>query len=175
MRRINLRAGRATKIADDSFRYVMLASSLSVMAIVVLILHELVTRSQLSISKFGFKLFLGSDWDPVAGSSAHFLFFTARWFLRWLPLVLAVPLAVGVAVFITEICPKACGVSLHSRWSCWLPSQASFTGFGRFSFWLRCCATRYNRPWPNRWAGPGFSRVLHLALACWRPESFWQS
>jgi hypothetical protein len=50
VRRIKLRAGRATKIADDSFRYAMLTCSLSVMAIVALILHELITRSQLSIA-----------------------------------------------------------------------------------------------------------------------------
>jgi phosphate transport system permease protein len=107
VRRINLRAGRATKIADDSFRYVMLASSLSVMAVVVLILHELVTRSQLSVSKFGFKFFLGSDWDPVAGQFGAFPFLYGTLVSSLVALVLAVPLAVGVAVFITEICPKA--------------------------------------------------------------------
>ena len=106
-RRIKLRAGRATKIADDTFRYAMLACSLSVMAIVMLILYELVSRSRLSVAKFGFSFFLGSDWNPVSGQFGAFPFVYGTLVSSLIALLLAVPLAVGVAVFITEICPKS--------------------------------------------------------------------
>ncbi len=105
-RRLQLRTGRATKFADDSFRYAMLTCSLSVLAIVVLILYELITRSGLSVAKFGFSFFLGSDWDPVSGQFGAFPFLYGTLVSSLVALLLAVPLAVGVAVFITEICPK---------------------------------------------------------------------
>jgi len=66
-RRIHLPVGRGTLIADGVFRWGMLGCALSIIAIVVLILFELFSKSQLSITKFGFGFFIGKVWDPVAG------------------------------------------------------------------------------------------------------------
>src|ERR1700675_2155522 len=58
---------RTSQLADRLFRYAMLACGLSVIAIVVLIVFELFQGSRLAINQFGFKFFIGSDWDPVSG------------------------------------------------------------------------------------------------------------
>jgi phosphate transport system permease protein len=105
-RRFNLTAGRTTLIADGVFRWAMLACALSIIAIVILILTELFSKSKLSIAKFGFSFFLGKVWDPVAGDFGAFPFLYGTIVSSLLALVIAVPLSLGVAVFVTEMCPR---------------------------------------------------------------------
>jgi len=101
--------------ADRIFSILMLLCGLSIFVIVGLIAFELVLRSQLTWQKFGlgffYRAFADPDthlitfWDPVNQ------FFSARPFVYGtlvssaLALLLAVPLAIGVAVFLTEMCP----------------------------------------------------------------------
>jgi len=96
----------AGQLADRLFRYAMLACGLSVIAIVVLIVFELFQGSRLAINEFGLKFFIGTDWDPVSGEFGALPFLYGTVVSSLLALVLAVPLALGVAVFVTEICPR---------------------------------------------------------------------
>src|SRR6266704_1734780 len=105
-RRVNLPVGSATVIADRVFRWAMLACALSIIAIVILILFELFSKSKLSIAKFGFHFFLGTVWDPVAGEFGAFPFLYGTIVSSFLALLIAVPLSLGVAVFVTEMCPR---------------------------------------------------------------------
>ena len=84
----------------------MVLCTLSIFAIVALICTELVVRSQLTIAKFGIKFFFGSAWDPVNGNFGALPFVYGTLASSLISLVIAVPLAVGVAIFITEMCPK---------------------------------------------------------------------
>jgi phosphate transport system permease protein len=85
----------------------MLLCALSIFAIVALIANELVMSSRLTLAKFGFKFFIGSAWDPVNENFGALPFVYGTIVSSIVALVLAVPLAVGVAVFLTEMCPKA--------------------------------------------------------------------
>ncbi len=107
VRRIALKSSLASKMTDAGFRYAMLACSLSVLTVVGLLLYELITKSHLSIAQFGFKFFTGSNWDPVSGDFGAFPFIYGTLVSSLLALVIAVPLAIGLAVFVTEICPKS--------------------------------------------------------------------
>ncbi len=93
--------------ADRSFRWLMVSCALSIFAIVALIATELVTQSELTLRQFGWKFFVGSAWNPVSGKFGALPFIYGTLVSSLLSLVLAVPLAVGVAVFLTEMCPKA--------------------------------------------------------------------
>jgi phosphate transport system permease protein len=84
----------------------MILCALSIFAIVALIFWELIARSQLTISKFGIKFFFGHAWDPVNGNFGALPFVYGTLASSLIALVIAVPLAVGVAIFITEMCPK---------------------------------------------------------------------
>ncbi len=84
----------------------MLICAFSIFAIVGLIATELVVRSQQSIAKFGFSFFVKQGWDPVNGNFGALPFIYGTLVSSLLALVIAVPLAVGVAVFLTEMCPK---------------------------------------------------------------------
>jgi phosphate transport system permease protein len=95
------------KSADSTFRWIMLGCALSVFAIVILIAAILVLRSKLSIAQFGFKFFVGSNWDPVSGDFGALPFIFGTLATSFLALLMAVPLALGVAIFLTELCPRA--------------------------------------------------------------------
>lgn len=85
----------------------MLACSLSIIAILGLIIYELGNKSKLSIAAFGFKFFTGSTWDPVSGVFGALPFIYGTIVSSLLALLIAVPLALGVAVFVTEMCPRS--------------------------------------------------------------------
>jgi phosphate transport system permease protein len=104
-------------IADRGFHWLMVLCALSIFGIVVLIATELIVRSQLAWSKFGFgfffKAFIDPDtrlpmyWDPVNGHFSALPFLYGTLVSSFLALLMAVPLAIGVAVFLTEMCPQA--------------------------------------------------------------------
>ena len=97
---------RSSRIPDAVFGVIILLSAISVFAIVVLVAWELIEKSQLSLHQFGIKFFYGHDWDPVNDSFGAMPFIYGTLVSSFLALLLAVPLSVGVAVFITEMCPQ---------------------------------------------------------------------
>jgi phosphate transport system permease protein len=103
-------------VADRGFSILMLVCALSIFAIVGLIAFELVLRSQLTWHKFGFSFFyrvftdpdthMQMFWDPVNEQFSARPFVYGTLVSSFLALLIAVPLAIGVAVFLTEMCPK---------------------------------------------------------------------
>jgi phosphate transport system permease protein len=101
-----LNARSSGRVADNVFAGAMLVCALSIFAIVLFIFFILVSRSKLSLSQFGFKFFLHSEWDPVSGDFGALPFIFGTLTTSLLALLMAVPLALGVAVFLTELCPR---------------------------------------------------------------------
>jgi phosphate transport system permease protein len=56
--------------------------------------------------QFGWKFFTRSAWDPVSGDFGALPFIFGTLATSVLALFMAVPLALGVAVFLTELCPR---------------------------------------------------------------------
>ena len=92
---------------DRIFKAAMTAYGLGVLGVLFLIVYELISGSGLSWHAFGFKFFAVSDWDPVNEHFGALPFIYGTLVSSLLALIIAVPLAVGVAVFTTEMCPKA--------------------------------------------------------------------
>ncbi|GAC1420630.1 MAG: phosphate ABC transporter permease subunit PstC [Acidobacteriaceae bacterium] len=92
-------------MADRTFASAMLLCALSIFAIVLFILSMLILRSKLSIAKFGFGFFLHSAWDPPNNDFGALAFIYGTLETSLLALLMAVPLALGVAIFLTELCP----------------------------------------------------------------------
>jgi phosphate transport system permease protein len=92
---------------DITFSAVTAVASVSVLIFIIGILYTLLSESSLAIGKFGFFRFLFSlDWDPVkevfgAATSLYGTFITTV-----LSLAMAIPIAIGIAIFITEISPN---------------------------------------------------------------------
>jgi len=93
-------------LTDRVFAGLMLLAALSIFAIVIFILKELIGSSQLSLHAFGWHFFFRSAWDPVSGDFGALPFIYGTVVSSLLALIIAVPLAVGTAVFITEMCPR---------------------------------------------------------------------
>ncbi len=94
------------EVPDRVFAVLMTACGLAVLGILGLIVYELVSGSQLSWHKFGFKFFAASDWDPVNELFGALPFIYGTLVSSLVALVIAVPLSIGVAVFTTEMCPR---------------------------------------------------------------------
>src|SRR5208283_3361265 len=99
--------GRVSEVPDALFGWAMRVCGLVVVALLGLIVYQLVVGSQLSWHAFGWKFFAQSDWNPVEDQYGALPFIFGTVVSSLLALLIAVPLAVGVAVFITEMCPIA--------------------------------------------------------------------
>src|SRR5258705_1155283 len=95
------------RVGDKRFAVVMLLCACTIFAIVLFILVLLVKNSRLSLVQFGWKFFTTSAWDPVSGDFGALPFIFGTLATSLLALCMAVPLALGVAIFLTELCPRA--------------------------------------------------------------------
>ncbi len=105
LQRIRHTHPRSSKLPDAVFRALILLTAVSVFAIVVFVVWELVDKSRLSLHQFGIGFFYGHDWDPVNDQYGAMPFIFGTLVSSFLALLLAVPLSVGVAVYLTEMCP----------------------------------------------------------------------
>jgi|SRR5215469_7913908 len=104
--RSSVRIPLPSRTADRAFTALVVAAAVSLFVILVLIVLQLVSRSRLSLHQFGLRFFTRSVWDPVAGEFGALPFVYGTIVSSVLALILAVPLAVGVALFSTELCPR---------------------------------------------------------------------
>jgi len=90
---------------DLGFRVGTGLFGLVLILIVAAIGFELARQSMLSIQKFGLQFWRTSTWDPVSGDFGALPFIWGTLYSSVLALVIATPVAIGIAVFITELCP----------------------------------------------------------------------
>ncbi len=90
---------------DLGFRVGTGAFAVALVLIVAAIGVELTRESMLSIQKFGFDFWRTQTWDPVAGDFGALPFIWGTLYSSMLALALATPVALGIAVFIAELCP----------------------------------------------------------------------
>jgi phosphate transport system permease protein len=103
-------------LADRVFHWVMVLCGLSIFIIVALIVWQLVMRSEMTWDKFGFRFFYQAFtnsfsneplyWDPVNSRFSALPFIYGTLVSSFLALVIAVPLALGLAIFLTEMSPR---------------------------------------------------------------------
>ncbi len=99
--------GRTNSVVSDRvFYFAMAACACSIFAIVAFIAYQLVLRSRLSLHQFGVKFFFQSGWDPVNDKFGAWPFVYGTLVSSFVGLLIAVPLALGVAIFLTEMCPR---------------------------------------------------------------------
>jgi len=92
---------------DLIFSSITALASFLVVIFTIGILYVLISESSLAISKFGVIRFLSStDWDPVKESFGALTNIYGTVVTTFLSLAIAIPVAVGVAIFVTEISPN---------------------------------------------------------------------
>lgn len=97
---------RRRDTSDRIYRGVLTALALTLPLTLLAILGELVVSSWPSIKTFHWKFLVTSTWDPVAEIYGAAPMIVGTLVSSLLALLIAVPLALGVAVFLTEFAPK---------------------------------------------------------------------
>jgi phosphate transport system permease protein len=92
-------------LGDRIFKWLALLMAMSVFALIVLIGYELARGSALSLRKFGWHFLFSSEWDPVNEQFGALPFIYGTLVSSLIALVIAVPLSIATAVFLTEIAP----------------------------------------------------------------------
>jgi len=93
--------------ADDrGFRAGTGFFALLVVLLVAGILFELYRTSTLSIAKFGFRFWSGKTWNPVSGEFGALPFIWGTLYSAFLAMFLSTPVALGIAVFLSELSPR---------------------------------------------------------------------
>jgi phosphate transport system permease protein len=99
------RSSRSLTPDGRSFKAGMGALASVVLLLVLGILTVLVQQSILSIQKFGFGFWSGRTWDPVSGEFGALPFLWGTLYSSFLAVLISAPVALGIAVFLAEICP----------------------------------------------------------------------
>jgi phosphate transport system permease protein len=97
---------------DFGFRLGIGAFAAALLLIVVAIGVTLVNDSSLSLQRFGLGFWRTTEWDPVAGDFGALPFIWGTLYSSALALLMATPVALGIAVFISEFSPEPLRTSL---------------------------------------------------------------
>jgi phosphate transport system permease protein len=90
---------------DLGFRVGIGIFAAALLLIVVAIGLSLANDSSQSLQRFGLNFWRTSDWNPVAGEFGALPFIWGTLYSSVLALLIATPVALGIAVFISELCP----------------------------------------------------------------------
>ena len=91
---------------DAIFRLLLLGAASLVLLIVVAMILALAYKSRVSIGQFGFRFLSGTNWDPVRGEFGALAFVYGTVVSSLIALLIAVPLSLGIAIFLVEQAPR---------------------------------------------------------------------
>ncbi len=99
---------------DPLFRGITVLFAFSVLAILLLMLAGMCHESMPAFSRFGWRFITSREWDAVQGNFGALPFIWGTVISSIFALLLATPLSVGTAIFITEILPHRLGTVVAS-------------------------------------------------------------
>jgi phosphate transport system permease protein len=99
------RAQSGSRMADRGFRLLCLAGALAVGVLLVLVIWQLLKGSHLSMAKFGWRFLIGKNWNPVTDEFGALPFIFGTIVSSVIALLIAVPLSVGTAIYLTDLAP----------------------------------------------------------------------
>jgi phosphate transport system permease protein len=91
---------------DRIFRALLTVSALAIPFLLAFLVYELWSGSRLAIDRFGLDFVTGSTWDPVAEEFGAFPLIFGTLMSAVVALAIAVPLSLGVAIYLSEFAPK---------------------------------------------------------------------
>ena len=97
------RRTRVVNTGDRTFIGLLTIAGLSVLGVAALIVGVLWHNAQPAFAKFGLGFVTGTDWDPVQESFGALPFIYGTVVTSALALLVAVPVALGMALFVTEM------------------------------------------------------------------------
>lgn len=105
---------RARKIEDRAFKGLTIVLAFSILLLGIGILFMLFYSSGQSFKEFGLRFLVSKEWDPVRRVFGALPFVWGTFVSASLALIFALPVSIGIAIFLTELSPT------------WLRSPVSF-------------------------------------------------
>jgi phosphate transport system permease protein len=91
---------------DRAFQWLTLLMALAVFALIGLIGWELAHGSGITLRQFGWRFLVRSDWDPVNEQFGALPFIFGTLVSSFIALLIAVPISIATAVYLTELAPR---------------------------------------------------------------------
>jgi phosphate transport system permease protein len=92
---------------DLVFKGVLTVAAIAVPVLLAFLVYELWSGAALAIERYGFGFVTSSTWDPVAEEFGALPLIFGTLASSMLALLIAVPLSLGVAIYLTEFAPKS--------------------------------------------------------------------
>jgi phosphate transport system permease protein len=96
-----------SNLGDRTFKAALTVAALAVPVLMGFLVYELYSGAQLAIHRYGLGFVTGSVWDPVAEQFGALPLIFGTLLSSLLALIIAVPLSLGVAIYLTEFAPNA--------------------------------------------------------------------
>ncbi len=93
-------------VGDFVFKHLTMLFAFGVLSLVFMMGYEMYAGSALTISKFGWNFLATSTWDPVRDEYGALPLIFGTLLSSFLALLIAVPLSLGVAIFLSELAPR---------------------------------------------------------------------
>jgi phosphate transport system permease protein len=100
------KALRAFKLGDNLFRHATLAAAIIVLVILSGVIVALVIGSLPALREFGFGFLTSQIWNPVTEKFGAVAAIAGTVTTSIIAMVIAVPIGMGIAIFLTELCPQ---------------------------------------------------------------------
>ncbi|HUB79176.1 MAG TPA: phosphate ABC transporter permease subunit PstC [Bryobacteraceae bacterium] len=102
----------SSQMGDQIARLTALFFACVLIAIVVLLVYELFSRSAAARAKFGWHFLASSEWNPVTEEFGALPFLYGTVITSLVAMVLSIPLGMGAAIFLAELAPVKLSNSL---------------------------------------------------------------
>jgi len=93
-------------MGDAVFHRVTQFFAFLILLLVILTAYEMYSASRMSIQEFGFGFITSTVWDPVLEEYGALPFIYGTLVTSFLALLFALPLSIGIAVFLSELAPS---------------------------------------------------------------------
>ena len=93
--------------SDTVFRLMTHGAALLVLAVLGAVFLSLIGGAMPALRKFGLSFFTVDDWNPVADTFGSIAPIYGTLVTAFIAMLIAVPIGIGIAIFLTELCPAA--------------------------------------------------------------------
>jgi phosphate transport system permease protein len=97
---------RRFRLGDTTFRIMTQCSAIAVLALLAGVILSLVIGSLPAWKAFGFGFFTSESWNPVTDKFGAAPAIYGTLVTSFLAMLIGVPVSLGIAIFLTEICPE---------------------------------------------------------------------
>lgn len=143
---------RRQSLADFIFKSATRVCALLVLGLLLAIIASLILGAMPAIRAFGFGFFTSSEWDPVAQKFGAVVPMVGTIVTSIVALLIAVPISLGIALFLTELSPKILKGPLGTAIELLAAIPSIIYGmWGLFVF--APVFAKYGEPWLNHYIG----------------------